>query len=968
MIRFATLIFLIFIFTSWSSHGRELVYSGVIDSHKSRVERLLKYQEGQDIKVRQADQISKLLMKTKFYESVSVFSLKGSKLQIRAVPIREISSVVVRGNNRYSRSRLMEASGLREGQKFDQRAAIEGGEKIKAFYGNSGFFNAVIEIDVRAIDSRKMSVIYRVKEGPACKIKGIDFTSVNKTLNKKLSTRYQFYLSKRLSDANVEDVRESLNAYLVANDFLSSKIEGPTATYNKEKTESVISFNITEPYSFEFVFKGIEKGQDFYKRPGLFRFQEVPKSKRFLPSKAEILRAIHKEDEDTYMIDPESTMGARIKQYFLDHGYPKVKVESETKLKKKRFLKSLVFKIAPGPKVKVKKWSILGRISRSEDYYSDFIVDNSSTLMQNGFFHREGFELGQKNLVTALKNQGFLRAKIQSSRVEYTGDQGESAVISVTLDEGPLTQIRKITFVGNKDYSDLQLAKVFDLKSNSPLRLNELEQSIEKLKQFYFKKGYLEMQVLGTGQDTVQYNQKGTQANITIRVAEGPKVIAKTILVEGNDFTDEDVVLRSLSFDKGDVLTPEKIESSIARINRMGIFSRVSIQFLEEGTPISQRTVLISVVERDPGALRFGAGVNSQRELTARAFTGVSYNNLFGTARGVSLLGEISSNIADINYLEHRVSAGYLEPFLFNTQVRGRLNLTRSDEVFNVDEDQGLVSILTKDALDILLEQQLSKRTTFTWTLLSLESRTSRERDGRCENEGTPEENCLDEFQQVATIGPVIDYDLRNNPFLPSAGSYSRLAIDYSAPALGSSDGIEFARFDGLFRYYIPFKGRLVWANEVRSGYLTNLSQAEVSGVPASYAFFLGGYSTVRGYDFTQERNRIPKGDGENIGNRRTFLPVTSATDLLIKSDSHYYMLKTELRFPMSEDLGGVVFYDGGSVLVSGFDFLDPYRDAAGFGIRYNTPVGPAALDIGFKLDRQPDEDAFDIHFSISSF
>ena len=967
MIRYASLILFFSICLPWAAHGRELVYSGVSAVHQKRVQDQLSVRPGQDISVRIADKVSKLIMKTKSYESVNVYSLGPKRIQVKAIPIREVSNVIIRGNERYSRSRLLDISGLKEGQKFVQRAAIAGGEEIKAYYGRSGFFNAVIEIEIKPLDARKMSVIYKVSEGRECKIKEVRFRSENSSLNKTLESRYKSYVSKRLSDKNIENIKESLDSYLVSRDFLSSKVEGPKASYNKEKTESVIVFEITEPYSFEFVFNGIEEGQDFYKQASPFRFQEIPRSKRFLPSKAEILRTIHLED-DNYMIDPESTMGSRIKQYFLDQGYPKIKVETKTTTDDTSFLKTLVFQINPGPRVTVKDWSVLGRISRSEDYYSDFIVDNSSGLMQKGYFHREGFELGQKNLVTALKNQGFLRAKIQSSRVEYTGEIGENAEISVTLDEGPLTQIRKISFVGNKDFSDLQLSKVFDLKSNSPLRLNELESSIEKLKQYYYSKGYLEMQVLGSGPDTVEYNKKGTQANIYIRIQEGPKVIAKTILIEGNDFTKEEVVTRSLSFQEGDVLTPEIIESSISRINRMGIFSRVSIQFLEEGTPISERTVLISVEERDPGALRFGTGLNSQNDLTARAFTGISYNNLYGTGRGVSLLGELSSNIADVNYLEHRVSATYIEPFLFGTQTRGRLNLIRSDEVFNIDQQQDLVSILTKDNLNILLERQISKRTTFTWTLLSLESRTSRERNGRCENEGQPDEDCFDEFQQVGLIGPVIDYDLRNNPFLPTEGSYSRLAVDYSAPALGSSDGIEFTRLDGLFRYYIPLKNRIVWANEFRSGYLANLSQREESGVPASYAFFLGGYSTVRGYDFTQEANRIPKGQGEDDGSRRTFLPVTSATDLLIESDSHYYMLKTELRFPVSEDVGGVVFYDGGSVLVSGYDFIDPYRDAAGFGVRYNTPVGPAALDIGFKLDRQRDEAPFDIHFSISSF
>jgi outer membrane protein assembly factor BamA len=185
MNRFAALILILTLISPWLAQARELVYSGVSKSHISRIEKTFSLREGQVIRVRQAGQVSKFLMKTKYYESVNVFRLKNGKLQIEAVPVREISSIVMRGNSRYSRSKLIEISELKEGQKFVQRSAVEGGEKIKAYYGRSGFFNAVIEIDIKALDSRKMSVIYRVKEGAACKIKSIEFTSKNLALNKK---------------------------------------------------------------------------------------------------------------------------------------------------------------------------------------------------------------------------------------------------------------------------------------------------------------------------------------------------------------------------------------------------------------------------------------------------------------------------------------------------------------------------------------------------------------------------------------------------------------------------------------------------------------------------------------------------------------------------------------------------------------------------------------------------------------
>ncbi|MCJ8278362.1 MAG: hypothetical protein HRT44_11995, partial [Bdellovibrionales bacterium] len=35
------------------------------------------------------------------------------------------------------------------------------------------------------------------------------------------------------------------------------------------------------------------------------------------------------------------------------------------------------------------------------------------------------------------------------------------------------------------------------------------------------------------------------------------------------------------------------------------------------------------------------------------------------------------------------------------------------------------------------------------------------------------------------------------------------------------------------------------------------------------------------------------------------------------------------------------------------FELEDPYRDAFGFGFRYDTPVGSFVIGLGYKLDRK---------------
>jgi outer membrane protein assembly factor BamA len=142
----------------------------------------------------------------------------------------------------------------------------------------------------------------------------------------------------------------------------------------------------------------------------------------------------------------------------------------------------------------------------------------------------------------------------------------------------------------------------------------------------------------------------------------------------------------------------------------------------------------------------------------------------------------------------------------------------------------------------------------------------------------------------------------------------------------------------------------------LRGAHIQNLGTNPDAAIPSEKQFYLGGTSTLRGFD----PGDIP--------------PEYDAEGNLVKvlTDSHYYLFKTEVSFPIYGSLRGVIFYDGGAIKISGHRFEDEYRDSAGAGIRYVTPVGPVSLEYGYKLDRKRkkplDESEGRIHFSIGTF
>lgn len=897
-----------------------------------------------DVDLATLDAAIRELMTRGYYENVYVERTPTGNYEIIGKPLRVIEEIKFTGVHDVPEAELRALMDFKSGDRFDRKRAVAAGEKMKNYYGEHGFFNTVIELGFQKTESKNIRLVYDIQEKPACRIRGLEFETPNTDLKDLLNAGFKRELGKPLTTERVRRVMQNLESLLIERRYLAAEVTGPDARYNPDKSEAYLLIEVRDPYRFEFYFEG----NTFF-------------------TTGDVYSALDLKNRERKNVDPASEGAERLRRSYLAKGFPSIQIETKVVNPPGTFLKRIYYTINEGPRVRIQNIEVIGRVSRASSYYEDFILKNSSDLISDDFYNRQDLETGFKNLITELRNQGYLRARVLSSRVEYN-EAKTKVTVFLTLDEGPQTQIRSIDFIGNKFFSSFELAEVTELDTNTPLKLIAFEESLQKLKDFYHRQGFMEMKLLNENAEMIKYNDKGTQARITYQIFEGPRIRVHSIVVEGNSLTHTHVILKEAGFELGEVLTPQKIDEATLRLRKMGLFSRVDVHTLEEGTNISERTLIIGVTEGMPGDVRIGGGVTNERNLTLRGYTGASYNNLWGTARAISGRALISSNVAKVRYPENEIQLGYLEPFLFDTRTRGRINLTRKDYVYDYEErdiknrEVNFTEITIKNRLDLFVERDLTSALKLTYKAWSLESRTNYERYSRCLPEPDSTDplkrdfnidrgKCEANVMQVATTGPQLDLDYRDNPFLPTKGSFTRWTFDYSNPSIGSSQGVEFYKTDLEHRRYIRLGSpNWVWANSMRSGYLKNLNNAEGNGVPSDYVFVLGGINTVRGFDLSSPNERIPrdKSDADQLwtlGTTNTKIPMT---------DSYYFLVKTELRYPIYGNLGGVVFYDGGAVFVSGYKFDRTYQDAAGFGLRWNTPVGPAALDVAFKLHPMP--------------
>jgi outer membrane protein assembly complex protein YaeT len=911
-----------------SENAREVIWTGITPEDQANIEKKLPELKTNRPSPAVLDEAIRQLMLLEVYQTVTVSEIidgpNAGHYRIAGLLLKRIGEIKIGGNHAVNDDDIMVALNLRTESRFDINLLQTAGERVKELYGKRGYFNAIVSFDFQDMSRTDVRVLVSIRERPPCLIRGVNFVTDNPELSTKLISLVKRSIGKPFTEEGTIDIEATINDYLKDHRYINSQLNQKEATYNSEHTEAHLTYEVTDPYSYEVYVTGTQYYSD-----------------------RDIIRNLKLDTFASGSRDPGLDVSNTLRTYYIHNGFPNVRVTFQEKIVPELWVKRLNFNIDEGSRIHISQIEIVGRISRPANYYSEFISEHSSDMVKKNFYVKEDLDNGLKNLGTELNNQGYLRAKVQSSRTEYNDKKTEAKFV-VNLDEGPLTHLTRVEFTGVKSFDTNVLIRVLTIRPNAPLHLNELEDSIAELKKYYLDHGFLEMRLLNDNSSVIEYDDKGLFAVVHFKVEEGPQIFVRAIYIEGLTFTKEYVVRRQITVEVGDLLTPDVLEENRRIIDKIGVFSRVEIRMLEANTNVSQRTLVISVTERNPGLFKVTGGLTNQNELTVRGRAGISYNNIGGTARAASIFGIVQSSFYQINLLEYEIDVGYKEPFLFNSRWLGRVDYSHSEYLEAVNEDELLVT----DRLTFSAERDINSRVKFTWLTYGIDSISQY----LIQTSG-PEE--LETKIHIAYFGPIIDADYSDNRFLPTKGNYMRWQAIYADPNIGSSATVQFFRTEATFTHYMPLpRPKWVWANSVRGGYERNY--IEGSGIPLSYAFFLGGYTTIRGYSGTNS-DRIPNGNELPINDTTVFAPPAT-------SYSDYYLLKSEIRYPIVDPLGGVVFWDAGEVDIGGLPFHSPFRQSIGVGLRINTPVGPLSLDYGHKLDQQDGEGPDAWHLFIGTF
>jgi outer membrane protein insertion porin family len=371
---------------------------------------------------------------------------------------------------------------------------------------------------------------------------------------------------------------------------------------------------------------------------------------------------------------------------------------------------------------------------------------------------------------------------------------------------------------------------------------------------------------------------------------------------------------------EGDTYNASALKESKRRIKNLGFFEEVSVA-TSKGADEAHMNLDVDVQERPSGSFSLGFGYSSmdnfilQGSLTQENFLGLGVQSTFSAAIGGSST-TYRIGVLDPHFLDSKFSVGF---DLFKTE--------REYSSYDLDTQGG----------DLKFGFPLGYFDTRSFFIYRYEEKDISGIDVNApffvrEQEGTSTLSSI----TGSLIRDTLDYRLD-----PTEGSLTNASVEYAG--LGGTE--DFIKYKFGSRHYFPlFLGTVFSVNGV-VGYIQETSSDEI---PIDEKFFLGGLTTIRGFEPREVGPRDPE-TGDYFGG------VKEA----------YFNF--EFIFPLMKDLGmkGVVFFDTGNAWDDDEDYFSKMRYSVGGGIRWFSPMGPLRIEWGYNLDPYDWEDNSNLDFSI---
>ncbi len=488
--------------------------------------------------------------------------------------------------------------------------------------------------------------------------------------------------------------------------------------------------------------------------------------------------------------------------------------------------------------------------------------------------------------------------------------------VAVAITPGPVFHLRRVTLEGRLPQ---EARDALGVTPGAPALAAEVLAGQGRVLDALRSRGY----ALAKVDTPVATLDPAAQAlDVSYKVDAGPQVDLGPIGIDGLTRVDPDFVRRRMLVHQGERFDPAKIELARQDLAQLGVFGTVRARAAERVDAAGQLPLAFEFTERPRHAV--GATAAYSTDLGASVGLTWQHRNLFGQAEQLNLGAAVTQLGGSASRgIGYNATASLLKPDVLRRNQSVQVNLQAVKESLDAYDRKAVLGGVT-----------ISRKYSEVWTVsVGIQGQQS-----SITQEGTQRSYTL----AALPIGVRYDTTGTEGLFEPTHG------IKASATATPthelSGQGSTFTILQGQASTYVNLAapGRSVLA--VR-GLVGSVQGASTFQLPPDQRFYAGGGGTVRGYKYQSIGPKFR--DNRPIGGTA----VAAGT--------------VEFRQRFGESFGAAVFVDAGQVDSSSAPFGGSLRAGAGVGARYYTPIGPIRVDVAVPLNKQGNDDNFELYIGI---
>lgn len=632
----------------------------------------------------------------------------------------------------------------------------------------------------------------------------------------------------------------------------------------------------------------------------------------------------------------------KLKEFYIKKGYFEADIQYTIVPIPHKNEMDIIIQIKEGRSGKVQKLAFEGFSSSEESAILEMIHTKkynlfTSWLTGKGIYHEEALEHDKLIILDYLQNQGYADAVVNIQ----VNDLPTGVQVVVKANRGEIFSFGKVTFSGNKLFTNEEIEKVLLIHDGSKYSPESVRKTIQSIKDLYGKKGYIETDI----QYTLSLSETTPSYNVAFQIEENEQFKVGLIKVLGNAQTNTSVILHESLLVPGEVFDSRKLKATQQRLEAMGYFKSVNVYAVrtpeDEALGPNYRDVIVEVDETTTGNISLFFGFSSVDSIFGGLDLSESNFNYKGLGSfwrdGMSALrggGEYAHARASFGAKESSVGISWMTPYFHDTLWR-----VGFDANYSISHLQSKEWSVHNLGFALFANYPITPYLTYGTkfrinnAIIDVKKSAGLEANEQEKNSGL-----------VSGITGSMNYDSTDNAFKPHRGIRSVFETEIAGVRrhADTQKMFPFLRFAFINNLYYPVWRRGTLKTRIDTKFIKLMGgNGKFENLPLSERFFLGGENTVRGYKTFKIGPKFQKlVDGELVDQPND--PTGGISSVLFSVEYLHNIYKP---------IDGFVFFDSGSVSDQPFQ-ISKFCMSYGVGLRLEvSPRAPVIVGYAWPIN-----------------